>query len=68
MKRELIFIQESLHTFKPSERKVAEFILEKPADVVNISIQKLAESTLTLKRPLSDNPARSNVRGLKNLK
>ena len=45
MNRELIFIQESLHTFKPSERKVAEFILEKPADVINISIQKLAENT-----------------------
>ncbi|ART78382.1 MurR/RpiR family transcriptional regulator [Sutcliffiella horikoshii] len=45
MNKELIFIQESLHTFKPSERKVAEFILEKPADVINISIQKLAENT-----------------------
>lgn len=43
MNSELVFIQESLHTFKPTERKVAEFILRNPDEVMNISIQKLAE-------------------------
>ena len=39
----IIFIQESLHTFKPSEKKAAEYILRNPQEVVNISVQKLAE-------------------------
>lgn len=43
MSTELIFIQEGIHTFKPSERKAAEYILKFPHEVVNMSIQKLAE-------------------------
>lgn len=43
MKTGIIFIQESLHTFKPSEKKAAEYILRYPQEVVNISVQKLAE-------------------------
>jgi DNA-binding MurR/RpiR family transcriptional regulator len=43
MSNSLIFIQETLHTFKPSEKKAAEFILKRPDEVVTISIQKLAE-------------------------
>ncbi|MCD4838849.1 MurR/RpiR family transcriptional regulator [Neobacillus sedimentimangrovi] len=40
---EILFIQESMHMFKPSERKAAEFILENPQEAVNMSVQKLAE-------------------------
>lgn len=45
MNQQLLFIQESLHTFKPSEKKVAAYILKFPNDVVNYSVQKLAENT-----------------------
>lgn len=45
MNTEIIFIQEGMHTFKPSEKKVAEYILEHPEEVVNLSVQKLAEKT-----------------------
>lgn len=43
MNTDIVFIQESLHTFKPSEKKAAEYILKYPQEVVNISVQKLAE-------------------------
>ncbi|KAA0548421.1 MurR/RpiR family transcriptional regulator [Bacillus sp. BGMRC 2118] len=43
MSREIIFVEESLHTLKPSERKAADYILSYPDEVVNLSIQKLAE-------------------------
>ncbi|MBY0123329.1 MurR/RpiR family transcriptional regulator [Bacillus sp. S/N-304-OC-R1] len=43
MSTEIIFIQESIHTFKPTEKKAAEYILKYPDEVVNQSIQKLAE-------------------------
>lgn len=43
MSAEIIFIQESIHTFKPTEKKAAEYILKYPDEVVNQSIQKLAE-------------------------
>ncbi|MGB7998902.1 MAG: MurR/RpiR family transcriptional regulator [Anaerobacillus sp.] len=39
----LISIQESLTTLKPSERKVAEYILHFPDEVINLSIQKLSQ-------------------------
>lgn len=45
MSAEIIFIQEGMHTFKPSEKKVAEYILRHPEEVVNLSVQKLAEKT-----------------------
>jgi DNA-binding MurR/RpiR family transcriptional regulator len=43
MSTEILFIQESIHTLKPIEKKAAEYILSDPQDVVNLSIQKLAE-------------------------
>lgn len=43
MSTEIIFIQESIHTFKPTEKKAAEYILKNPEEVVNQSIQKVAE-------------------------
>lgn len=43
MSTEILFIQESIHTFKPTEKKAAEYILKNPEEVVNLSIQKLAE-------------------------
>jgi DNA-binding MurR/RpiR family transcriptional regulator len=43
MNQEIIFIQEGMHSFKPSEKKVAEYILCHPQEVVNLSVQKLAE-------------------------
>jgi DNA-binding MurR/RpiR family transcriptional regulator len=41
----LVSIQESLPHLKPSERKVAEYILQHPEEVVNFSVQKLASLT-----------------------
>lgn len=43
MSTEILFIQESIHTLKPIEKKAAEYILGDPQEVVNLSIQKLAE-------------------------
>ncbi|MFG6114107.1 MurR/RpiR family transcriptional regulator [Halobacillus sp. MO56] len=45
MSNQLIFIQEALDSCKPSEKKVADYILQHPDEVVNLSIQKLAEKT-----------------------
>ncbi|MFD2369012.1 MurR/RpiR family transcriptional regulator [Brevibacillus sp. GCM10020057] len=39
----LVSLQEILDELKPSERKVAQFILAHPEDVVKLSVQKLAE-------------------------
>jgi DNA-binding MurR/RpiR family transcriptional regulator len=39
----LVSIREALQTLKPTERKVAEYILEHPEKVMNVSVQKLAE-------------------------
>mgnify|MGYP001182014783 CR=1 FL=1 len=39
----LVSIQAVLDQLKPSERRVAEFILAHPEEVVNLSVQKLAE-------------------------
>ncbi|MGP4078738.1 MurR/RpiR family transcriptional regulator [Pseudalkalibacillus sp. R45] len=41
----LISIQECMPSLKPSERKVAEYILTNPGEVVNLSVQKLAKRT-----------------------
>ncbi len=43
MSSDILFIQESIHTFKPTERKAAEYILRYPNEIVNQSIQKVAE-------------------------
>ncbi|QED49848.1 MurR/RpiR family transcriptional regulator [Cytobacillus dafuensis] len=43
MSTEINFIEESIHTFKPTEKKAAEYILKYPDKVVNLSVQKLAE-------------------------
>ncbi|WP_213526418.1 MurR/RpiR family transcriptional regulator [Paenibacillus sp. J31TS4] len=39
----LISLKEALNSLKPMERKAAEFILQYPDKVVNLSVQKLAE-------------------------
>ncbi|TBL80365.1 MurR/RpiR family transcriptional regulator [Paenibacillus thalictri] len=39
----LVSIKEALNSLKPTEQKVAKYILEHPEQVVNISVQKLAE-------------------------
>lgn len=41
----LVSIKEALHSLTPQERIVAEFILEHPSKIVNLSVQKLAELT-----------------------
>ncbi|CAG9620005.1 MurR/RpiR family transcriptional regulator [Sutcliffiella rhizosphaerae] len=68
MNRELVFIQESLHTFKPSERKAAEYILSNPDEVVNISIQKLAESANVSEATIIRLSRSLQCRGFKELK
>lgn len=45
LKGGLISIQETMPSLKPSERKVAEYILTHPSEVVNLSVQKLAKRT-----------------------
>ncbi|MBD2846349.1 MurR/RpiR family transcriptional regulator [Paenibacillus sp. IB182496] len=42
LKGGLVSLNSALPTLKPMERKVAEYILERPSEVVNLSIQKLA--------------------------
>lgn len=41
----LVSIQAALDELKPSERKVAEYILEHPEEVVKLSVQRLAEQS-----------------------
>lgn len=41
----LIFIESSLSDLNPSERRVAEYILKHPEDIINYSVQKLADLT-----------------------
>lgn len=41
----LVSIKEALHSLKPQERIVADFILEHPDEIVKLSVQKLAERT-----------------------
>ncbi|UFT98713.1 MurR/RpiR family transcriptional regulator [Radiobacillus kanasensis] len=45
MSYQLLFIKELLDSFKPTQRKAAEFILNHPSEVTNMSIQKLADRT-----------------------
>lgn len=45
LKGGLVSVQEALPQLKPSERKVAEYVLEHPEKVVNYSVQKLASLT-----------------------
>ncbi|QDP41391.1 MurR/RpiR family transcriptional regulator [Radiobacillus deserti] len=45
MSYELLFIKEQLDSFKPTQRKAAEYMLNNPTEVINMSIQKLAEET-----------------------
>ena len=41
----LIIIESSLSDLNPSERRVAEYILEHPDEIINYSVQKLADLT-----------------------
>ncbi|SFM07334.1 transcriptional regulator, RpiR family [Paenibacillus sp. 1_12] len=41
----LVSIREALQSLKPTEKKAAEYILEHPEKVINISVQKLAQLT-----------------------
>ncbi|MBF2756444.1 MULTISPECIES: MurR/RpiR family transcriptional regulator [unclassified Staphylococcus] len=41
----LIFIESSLSDLNPSERRVAEYILKHPEEIINYSVQKLADLT-----------------------
>ncbi|WP_181347201.1 MurR/RpiR family transcriptional regulator [Thalassobacillus sp. CUG 92003] len=43
MGSQLLLIQEHLQSLKPSERKVADYILNDPEEVINSSVHKLAE-------------------------
>lgn len=43
LKGGLVSIREALGTLNPMERKVAEYILDHPSEVINLSVQKLAE-------------------------
>ncbi|MCD8510551.1 MAG: hypothetical protein LRY73_12225 [Bacillus sp. (in: Bacteria)] len=36
-------IHQGIHSLNPSEKKVARFIIEKPQDILNMSIAKLGE-------------------------
>ncbi|CAH0121042.1 putative HTH-type transcriptional regulator YbbH [Paenibacillus sp. CECT 9249] len=39
----IVSLREALQSLKPMERKVAEYILQHPSEVVHLSVQKLAE-------------------------
>jgi DNA-binding MurR/RpiR family transcriptional regulator len=43
LKGGLISLREALPTIRPTERKAAQFILDHPEQVINLSVQKVAE-------------------------
>lgn len=45
LKGGLVSVKEAMPNLKPSERKVAEYVLEHPEKVINYSVQKLASLT-----------------------
>jgi DNA-binding MurR/RpiR family transcriptional regulator len=64
----LISIQESLPSLKPSERKVAQYILDHPEEVVNLSVQKLAERTNVSEATVIRLSRSLNCKGFQDLK
>lgn len=64
----MIFIEESFHTFKPTEKKAAEFILQNPNMAVNLSIQKLAERAEVSEASIIRLAKKMNCTGFKDLK
>ncbi|TLS38467.1 MurR/RpiR family transcriptional regulator [Pseudalkalibacillus caeni] len=68
LKGGLISIQESMPSLKPSERKVAEYILVHPEEVVNLSIQKLAKQTKVSEATVIRLSRSLNCKGFQDLK
>ncbi|MGA9287560.1 MAG: MurR/RpiR family transcriptional regulator [Anaerobacillus sp.] len=64
----LISIQESLATLKPSERKVAEYIIHFPEEVISLSIQKLSKRTNVSEATIIRLSRTLNYRGFQELK
>lgn len=64
----LISIQESMASLKPSERKVAEYIVNRPEEVINLSIQKLANRTEVSEATIIRLSRTLNYKGFQELK
>lgn len=64
----LISIQESMGSLKPSERKVAEYIVNRPEEVINLSIQKLADRTEVSEATIIRLSRTLNYKGFQELK
>ncbi|MCA0986930.1 MurR/RpiR family transcriptional regulator [Guptibacillus algicola] len=64
----LISIQESMASLKPSERKVAEYIVNRPEEVINLSIQKLAHRTEVSEATIIRLSRTLNYKGFQELK
>lgn len=64
----LISIREILDVLKPAEKKVAEFILARPHEVVNLSVQKLAQLTGVSEATIVRLARSLNMKGYKELK
>ncbi|WP_377887619.1 MurR/RpiR family transcriptional regulator [Alkalihalobacillus sp. R86527] len=64
----LISIHESMASLKPSERKVAEYIVNRPEEVINLSIQKLAHRTEVSEATIIRLSRTLNYKGFQELK
>ncbi|KHE68616.1 MurR/RpiR family transcriptional regulator [Halobacillus sp. BBL2006] len=64
----LISIQEAITSLKPSERKVAEYIINFPEEVLNLSIQKLSQRTEVSEATIIRLARTLNYKGFQELK
>ena len=64
----LLALKEMLEQLKPSERKVAEYIMANPHEIVSISIQKLAELSGVSEATIVRLCQRLNMKGFQDLK
>ena len=64
----LISIQESITSLKPSERKVAEYIIHYPEEVIHLSIQKLSKRTEVSEATIIRLARTLNYKGFQELK
>ncbi|MYL33910.1 SIS domain-containing protein [Pontibacillus yanchengensis] len=68
MTSQLQLIQEHLETLKPSEKKVAAYILQQPEEVMNSSVHKVAEQTEVSVATIVRLAKKLNCKGFQDLK
>lgn len=68
LKGGLIVLRESLSALKPTEQKVAQYILDNPSEVVNMSVQKLAKQANVSEATIIRLSRSLNFKGFQELK